>query len=370
MVISGKLLARKLKVLGLMSGTSMDGLDCCLCEIYLSKDFNFNILSFKTYKYSKNIIKKISDNVGIDNITSIKSLDDYLGKIFRDIVEDFLKDKTIDLISSHGQTIIHQNAKRSIQIGNPKFMYDLFKIPVIHNFRQKDISMGGTGAPLVPYLDWLLFNKSDKNIVTVNIGGISNLTYIPSSGLKNDVIGFDTGPGMSLIDEYVKYEFNDTLDYNCKYSSKGKICYEMLDFLLKDEFVKFSPPKSTTREYFGFNYLNKIKNKFSKLKNYDFLRTLVKFTAQSILYNINTYLIDNIDEIVLSGGGTHHTLLVKDLNENVSNLYFMDKYKISVDNKEAFLMAVLGYSCFNNIPNNMPSVTGASHDAIYGDIYE
>ena len=188
MVISGKLLARKLKVLGLMSGTSMDGLDCCLCEIYLSKDFNFNILSFKTYKYSKNIIKKISDNVGIDNITSIKSLDDYLGKIFRDIVEDFLKDKTIDLISSHGQTIIHQNAKRSIQIGNPKFMYDLFKIPVIHNFRQKDISMGGTGAPLVPYLDWLLFNKSDKNIVTVNIGGISNLTYIPSSGLKNDVI--------------------------------------------------------------------------------------------------------------------------------------------------------------------------------------
>ena len=146
-----------LKVIGTNAGTSMDGLDCCLCEISLSQNFNYHILDFNTYKYSKDLIKKISDNVGKDNINSIKSLDDYLGKIFRDIVKDFLKNKTVDLISTHGQTIIHQSGKRSIQIGNPKFMYDIFKIPIIHNFRQKDISLGGTGAPLVPYLDWLLF---------------------------------------------------------------------------------------------------------------------------------------------------------------------------------------------------------------------
>ena len=144
----------------------------------------------------------------------------------------------------------------------------------------------------------------------------------------------------------------------------------MLDFLLKDNFVRSSPPKSTTREYFGLNYLKKIKNKFSILNKYDFLRTLVRFTAHSIIYNINAYVFANIDEIVLSGGGAHHELLVKDLNENLSNLYFMDKYKISVDNKESFLMAVLGYACYNSITNNMPSVTGASYEDVYGEIYE
>ena len=144
----------------------------------------------------------------------------------------------------------------------------------------------------------------------------------------------------------------------------------MLDFLLNDQFVISHPPKSTTREYFGLNYLQKIKKKFCNLGKYDFLRTLVKFTAESICYNISTYILASIDEVVLSGGGAHHALLVKDLNENLSNLYFMNKYNISVDNKESFLMAVLGYTCYNHISNNMPSVTGASGDSIYGEIYE
>ena len=359
-----------MKVLGLMSGTSMDGLDCCLAEILISKKMEFDILDFKTYSYDNKIIKMISNNIGAINIDQIKSLDDTLGKIFSDIVADFLINRKIDLISSHGQTIIHQSAERSVQVGNPKYMHNRFKVPVLHNFREKDILLGGTGAPLIPYLDWLLFNINKKNTATLNIGGISNVTFIPSSGLRSDVLGFDVGPGMSLIDEYVKLEFNDLLDHNCKYSSKGKICYEMLEFLLKDEFVLSLPPKSTTREYFGLIYLKKIINKFSKLKNYDFLRTLVKFTAESIIYNINTYFKYNIDEIVISGGGAHHTLLVKDLNENLSNLCFMDKYKISIDNKESFLMAILGYTCYNKITNNMPSVTGASKYAVYGQIYE
>ena len=348
----------------------MDGLDCCLAEILLSTELNFNILDFKTYSYDYKTIEKISNNIGTNNIEKVKSLDEYLGKIFSDISYKFLGNRKIDLIASHGQTIIHQNAKKSIQVGDPKYMHDRFKVPVVFNFRGKDILLGGTGAPLIPYLDWLLFKLNQKNTITLNIGGISNITFIPSSGSRSDVLGFDVGPGMSLIDEYVKLKFNERLDYNSKYSFKGKICYEMLDFLLKDEFVLSSPPKSTTREYFGLNYLKIIINKFSKLKKYDFLRTLVKFTAESIIYNINTYLEYDIDEIVVSGGGAHHTLLVKDLNENLSNLSFMDKYKISIDNKESFLMAILGYTCYNHIANNMPSVTGASNEAVYGEIYE
>ena len=360
-----------MKVLGLMSGTSMDGLDCCLCELSIAKNFNYNILAFNTYKYTNDIISKISNSVGVNNIDSIKSLDDYLGKIFKNISEDFLNNKTVDLISSHGQTIIHQSGEKSIQVGNPKYMYDKFKIPIVHNFRQKDISIGGTGAPLVPYLDWLLFNKAGRNIVTINIGGISNLTYIPSSGLRNDVLGFDTGPGMSLIDEYVKLEFNNIYDCNSKYSLKGNICDSIVNYLLEDNYIRSKPPKSTTREYFGHKYLIKIKNKFKYINKYDFLRSLVNFTAKSISYNIYHFLKNiKIDEVVISGGGAHHQLLINDLKENVSNLSLMNKYKISVDNKEAFLMAVLGYTCYNNIINNMPSVTGAYQEDIYGEIYE
>jgi len=360
-----------MKVLGLMSGTSMDGLDCCLCEISLSKKFTYNILEHNTYKYSNDIIQNISNNVGEDDVNSIKSLDNYLGYIFRDIVSEFLNKKTVDLISTHGQTIIHQSGIKSVQIGNPKFIYDRFKVPVIHNFRQKDISLGGTGAPLVPFLDWLLFNKLKKNTVAVNIGGIANITFIPSSGLRNEVLGFDTGPGMALIDEYVKSEFNNMYDVDSKYSSKGSVSNEMLEYLLEDKFVLSYPPKSTTREYFGCKYLSKIKNKFKSIDKYDFLRTLVKFTSEAISHNIYHLLKKvKIDKVVISGGGAHHKLLVNDLKENFSNLYLMNKYKISVDNKEAFLMAVLGYTCYNNIINNMPSVTGAYQDDIYGEIYE
>ena len=145
----------------------------------------------------------------------------------------------------------------------------------------------------------------------------------------------------------------------------------MVNYLLEDKYILLHPPKSTTREYFGYKYLIKIKNKFKYINKYDFLRSLVKFTAESISYNIDHFLEDiKIDEVVISGGGAHHQLLVNDLKENVSNLYLMNKYKISVDNKEAFLIAVLGYTCYNNIVNNMPSVTGASKDEIYGEIYE
>ena len=193
-----------MKVLGLMSGTSMDGLDCCLAEILLSTELNFNILDFKTYSYDYKTIEKISNNIGTNNIEKVKSLDEYLGKIFSDISYKFLGNRKIDLIASHGQTIIHQNAEKSIQVGDPKYLHDRFKVPVVFNFRGKDILLGGTGAPLIPYLDWLLFKLNQKNTITLNIGGISNITFIPSSGSRSDVLGFDVGPGMSLIDEYVK----------------------------------------------------------------------------------------------------------------------------------------------------------------------
>jgi len=360
-------------VLGLMSGTSMDGLDCCLSNISLDKNYNFTyeIIDYRTFEYNINVVSKIDSLVGCKNTSKIKSFDLELGKLFKEYCDMFLYGRSIDLIASHGQTIIHESGVKTIQIGNPQYMHDFFNVPIIHNFRQKDIENGGTGAPLVPFLDWLLFKNLNKNIITINIGGISNLTYVAKDGIRDNVIGFDTGPGMSLIDEYVKHTFNDIYDVDCQYSKNGKVNFEMLKYLMDNTYISKNPPKSTTREDFGKKYLFELIKKFKDFDKYNFLRTLVKYTSLSIFFNIEKYIgLKNFDTVILSGGGAKHKILVEDLKENLSNLLTIDSYNISIDAKEAFLMAVMGYSCYNSIPNNMPSVTGASGKHVYGQIYK
>jgi len=367
------LINKPLYVLGLMSGTSMDGLDCCLCRIDINNELNLNydILDFKTYNYNKSLILKINSLVGSLNKDKIKKLDIELGVIFNDYAKNFLNDKKIELIASHGQTIRHESSVESVQIGNPQNLYNHFKVPVIYDFRAQDIMNGGTGAPLVPFLDWLLFKNVKKNIVTVNIGGVSNITYIPKNSLRHNVLGFDTGPGMSLIDEYTKLQFNNYYDIDGMFSQMGKVNSELLSILMNEKFILQNPPKSTTREYFGKDFLLKMVEKFKYINKHDFLRTLVKYTADSIYTNIIDHIgVEKIDEIILSGGGSKHRILVEDLKVNISNLYMMNDYNISVDAKEAFLMAVMGYSCFNKISNNMPSVTGVLNEQVYGRIYK
>ena len=362
-----------MNVLGLMSGTSMDGLDCCLCNISLDNNYNFNyeIIDYKTYEYDINTINQIDSLIGCDNASKVKSYDLKLGELFKEYCDMFLDGRSVDLIASHGQTIIHESGIKTVQIGNPRYMHDFFKVPIIYNFRQKDIKYGGTGAPLVPFLDWLLFKKMNKNIITINIGGISNLTYVTKDGIRDNVIGFDTGPGMSLIDEYVKHTFNDIYDVDCQYSDNGKVDLQMHQYLMDNIFISKNPPKSTTREDFGKRYLVEIIKKFKELDKYNFLRTLVRYTSSSIYLNIKKYIgLKKFDIVILSGGGAKHRILVEDLKENLSNLLTIDSYDISIDAKEAFLMAVMGFSCYKNIPNNMPSVTGASGKHIYGQIYK
>ncbi len=363
---------QKLSILGLMSGTSMDGLDCCLAEISINDNYilDFKIIDSKTFQFDNKLIKKISSLVGSRNRKKINALDLELGMIYRDLAIDFLGSNKIDLISTHGQTLRHQDCVESLQIGHPKYLSLHFNVPIIYNFRPKDILLGGTGAPFVPYLDWLIFKESKKNVITINLGGISNITYIPCSGNRKDVVGFDTGPGMCYIDEFVKHYIEDSYDVNARYSQRGIVDDILLNELLKNKFVNLEPPKSTTREDFSKRKLLKIASKYRHLNKFDFLRTLVKFTADSISLNINNYIgKDLYDKIYISGGGAKHRILVEDLKENLSNLFIMDSCNISVDNKESFLMCVMGYSRIKNLYNNMPSVTGAKKLDVYGEIY-
>ena len=364
-----------LRIAGFMSGTSMDGLDCCICKLSIDHNlrFNYNIVSKKSFKFDDFIISQIKENIGNQNKLNIKKIDDFLGQIFLDLSKDFLLQNSFDYISMHGQTIHHEDKVKSIQVGNPEYLSNYFKVPVIYNFREKDINLKGNGAPLMPFLDWLVFRNQDSSTLTLNLGGISNISVIPKNSKKDYVIGFDIGPGMSLIDECSKRFWNNSCDYNGEYSSKGEINEDMLNYLMKDTFISKNPPKSTGRQDFGEKYIDEIISNYNVLSKFDIIRTLVKFTSRSIKLNLEKFVLkkNNIDKLIISGGGLKHPILMSDIKKDL-DIPMVDiiDYGIEPQFKESLLIAVLGYAKVKNIKSNIPNVTGALEDIVLGDIYE
>ena len=358
-------------VLGLMSGTSMDGLDCCLSKIYLDKTYKFkyDIIDFQTFDYSKNTKNIIKAALSCE-YQKIKLANKHLGEIFLQKSKKFIKNKKIDLIGSHGQTIFHRDKIKSIQIGDPTLLKENFKVPVIYNFREKDIANGGNGAPLVPFLDWLLFNNEKNDTILINIGGISNVSYIKKNISKDEVVGFDVGPGMCLIDQFSNYIWNEDLDYNTKFSSKGVTNEILLNQLMKHPMIKKRNPKSMSREDFNINFLLKVlKNK--KISNYDIIRTLVSFSGKAIVYNINKYIKFNSEtNLVISGGGLKHQLLINEIKTKLklNEINLIQKKRIHPDCKESFLMCVMAVANQINLPSNMKKVTGSKKNIVLGEI--
>ena len=365
-----------LTIAGFMSGTSMDGLDCCIAKISISSNYvlDYQVLTQKSFDFDYETRSEIKKYIGKTKKSEIDKINQYLGEKFLDLSKGFLSKHQIDYIAIHGQTIHHQNKVRSIQVGCPSYLASFFKVPVIYNFREKDIHLKGTGAPLIPFLDWLFFKDKDLNTLTLNLGGIANVAFIPKQADRKDVIGFDTGPGMALIDECAHYFWSKKCDYNGKYSIEGQINKNLLDYLIeKTPFILSSPPKSTGREDFGKKYLIEIIEKYNDLKPADILRTLVKFTSLSIKLNVEKFILTNysIDQLVISGGGLEHSVLISDIKKDLDiPIINMIDYGVESKFKESLLMGLLGYSRINKIKSNMPSVTGASNEVILGDIYE
>ena len=358
-----------------MSGTSMDGLDCCYADINISKknDLKFKIINYQTIPFNTNIKKNISKVIGSDKKELIINCHNELGITFLNIVKKFIGKNNIELISMHGQTISHTNQVKTLQIGSPEYLYEYYKVPIAYDFRTRDIELGGNGAPLIPYLDWLLSKKIDKNILTLNLGGIANIAYVPSDSNRNEVIGFDTGPGMCLIDQYVQQHWNLNFDSNGDLARKGKIDFKLVEKLLNHPYLSKDIPKSTSTEEFDMTYLNTLIGKYKSVNKYNVLRTLVYFTAYCI-YSSSKLLEDLNNDFILiiNGGGTYNSLLIEDIKKefNLIEIYTSDFFGIHGDIKEAFLMAVMGFARYNKQYNNMPSVTGAKKYASYGKIYE
>jgi anhydro-N-acetylmuramic acid kinase len=363
--------------IGLMSGTSLDGVDAALVQLEGTK---VDLLNFIILKYEQDFKDRIFRNLHNDTakLSEISTLNFELGYKFKDAIDEVLKGtkyqyKDIDFVASHGQTIWHDphgNPPSTLQIGEPSIISYLTNIKTISNFRVMDVAAGGEGAPLVPFSEYYLFRSTTKNIVLQNIGGISNLTYMKKNCTIDDVISFDCGVGNIMIDYFTKKYFNLPFDDGGQIALSGTIIPEVLNELKKDMFVKKAPPKSTGREQYSHHFMEDlaIRLDFDKYNKKDLIATITEFTVYGIAYNYQNYLKD-IDEAVICGGGSHNNYIMKRLKEILKmEILTGEEFGINSDAKEAIAFAILGYMTILNKPSNVKKATGAKEEVILGNI--
>ena len=368
--------------IGLMSGTSLDGMDAILVEIENEK---FKPIKFVTLPYTKEFKEILMRNLSDDSakLSEISSLNFEIGNKSVDAIDLLLKGTTycykdISFVASHGQTIWHDpkgiksciKTPSTLQIGEPSIISYKTGIKTISNFRTMDVASGGEGAPLVPYSEYMLFRSKTKNIVLQNIGGIGNLTYLKKNCKIDDVFSFDTGPGNIMIDYFTNKYFNLPYDKNGDIASSGMIINEVFNYLLNDKFITLSPPKSTGREQYSKEFMDNMEKdlNFASYDKEDIITTLSYFTAYTISYQY-LHFIKDIDLVVVSGGGSHNKYLIKKIEE-LSNIKTItgEEFGIDSDSKEALAFVILGYLTLNNKPSNVISATGAKDYVILGNI--
>ncbi len=380
---SGKL------VIGLLSGTSIDGIDAVLVKIQkFGVNTKLSVLDFKTYRFPPKVKLAVLKNSSVKTarIDEICRLNAVLGKLFADSAlklcqTNGLKPTDIDFIGSHGQTIHHLpkpkdflgfKLKSTLQIGDPSVIASLTGITTVGDFRVSDCAAGGDGAPLVPYLDYILFRSKTVNRALLNIGGISNITILSKNCSKSAVTAFDTGPGNMLIDGLVKKLFGLEFDKHGKIASKGTVNAKLLSWLKKDNYHAKKPPKSTGREHYNNRFQSQLLRAAKGLSNFDIIRTVTEFTAYSIWCNYKKFLSKkcSIDELIISGGGAKNPVIYQSLSNYFKEVVInqVNLSGINIDNKEAVLFAVLANECLARNSANMPSVTGAKKNVVLGKI--
>ena len=347
-------------VLGLMSGTSLDGLDIALCKFDKKiPKLGFKIERFITIPYTSTFRNQIKEIFSLSNIESLKlaTMNEIIGIEHSKMVLKTLKKwgidhKSIDIIGSHGQTIFHAPKsyhKKShlpnctLQIGDGDHIAVGTGIITVSDFRQKDIALGGEGAPLAVYLDFLLSNKN-QNSFFINIGGISNLSYIPKKATKKNIITTDIGPGNILMNLYTKYIFKKDCDIDASYALQGEINLPLLKVLQSTHFIKLPIPKTTGAELFNLDFiLNALKKSNTQnIPPQNVLATLNIFTAACIIQCIEGFKVSNY-QIYISGGGVFNPLLMSNLKNRLKlqSLQTTDTLGISSEAKEAVMIALL-----------------------------
>ena len=352
--------------IGALSGTSRDAKDICLVEIEKTQ---IKLLKFKTYKFEKKL-KNLLFN--INNLEDLVKLDIQLGKSFAKSIEKFLienniEKKKIKAIGFHGQTVFHKDGY-TLQIGEPSFISNL-GIDVVYDFRRTDISVGGTGAPLSPVLHYLLFRSEEESVLFVNIGGISNVTFIPKKANFSGVVAFDTGPGNIILDEVSRRFFKKDYDKDGKIASKGKVHKDIVEIFLKEKFFRKKPPKSAGKE------IEEMSNRFINfctsrgLKPEDIMATALQLTVESVKAS-QKFLSAYPDKVILSGGGANNKFMKKRFCESFRNVETTENSAIAIKPKEveSVLFSYLAYLYVNRIPLNLKNITGAKKEVVLGKL--
>lgn len=354
---------KSLTVIGLMSGTSADGIDAVFARF--APDLSFELIDKYFYKYEPSFQNRIF-NLFRENVNLAE-----LCQINFDIAEKFTEAANIlisrnekpDLIASHGQTIHHIPQKSTLQLGEASVIAQKTGILTISNFRARDIAAGGHGAPLVCFADEKWFKRLKKTVAVQNIGGMANVTMV---GADFDTFGFDTGVGNALLDYYARRFFNAPYDKDGVFSSAGNVNEGWLEVLLSDEYYSKKPPKTTGREYFSKFYAEKALRTAPE-SAYDIMATACALTAKTIADAVKEY---KPEEMILGGGGAKNPTILKFLRKYLPETTVIkshEDYGIDSDFKEALAFALLGYTSYWGIPNNLPLCTGASRRVVLGE---
>lgn len=377
-----------MRVIGLMSGTSADGIDATLCEISgAPPQIQARVIASAMRPYPDGFQQRI-----LDACTPAYGTVDVLCRLNFEIAELFAKaalqliadagmrPPDIDLIGSHGQTFWHNvlpdgHVSATLQLGEGSVIAERTGITTINNFRPRDVAAGGQGAPLTGYADWLLLRHPTRWRAVQNIGGMGNVTFLPPlSDTRSEPLAFDTGPGNALIDTFVSLISGGAVAYDVdgKMAASGQINEDWLDELLQHPYYDRQPPKTTGRELFGAQMAAELAQTVlqRQIKPEDAAATLTMLTATTITKAYQEFAPAQIDEIILGGGGRRNPVMVDMLRGMLAPAAILTHEDLGLDsdNKEALVFALLAYESWHNRPGTHPRLTGASYGAVLGQI--
>jgi anhydro-N-acetylmuramic acid kinase len=374
-------------VAGVMSGTSLDGVDAVIARIRGSgRALELEQLAFVHTPYPEALRDALHCNVevGSSDVRALSQLNALLGRFFADAVSRAVNESGIglggiDLVGSHGHTVHHvpdpepfagfDGVASTFQLGDPAVVATRLGIPVVGDFRTADVAIGGQGAPLVPYFDWALFTDDREHRALLNLGGIANVTVLPAEGDLGAVRAFDTGPANMVIDALARRLYDEPFDRDGGHAAAGAPDGAALAELLADDYFHRPPPKSTGREAFGTAYVEAFAARGGAPD--DLLATATALTVRSVADALDRFAAEPpLDVLIVSGGGTRNAELMRQLRAAVAPLRVCTSadFGIGPDAKEALCFAVLAHEWCNGVPTNLPSVTGASRPTLLGKL--
>lgn len=382
-------------VAGVMSGTSADGINVALVRVVpaLSKGRRprfprFHLLAHEEYPYAKETRRSIlaAMNASRANVAELSRLNFLLGELYAEAVLATLRKHKLkaELVGCHGQTLYHQgepepflgsNLAVTWQIGEGAVIAARTGVPVVSDFRPSDMAAGGKGAPLVPFLDYILYCDPRVGRVVQNIGGIANLTAVPAGASPDEVLAFDTGPGNMVIDAVMDSLYDKPFDRDGYVAASGTILRPVLSELLRAPFFLRKPPKTAGREEFGREFVGDFLRRCRRSHKQDIVATATALTACSVAQSIRRFVIkkrSNFAELVISGGGAKNPTLLTMISVEVAKVglkvRLSDEFGLPTEAKEAVAFALLAFQTWRHQPSNLPSATGAKRPAILGKI--